>query len=116
MLACAVKRWEPAHTPSCPSARLALPIKDFDISCYAWRRSTQCHIHQLRLVGSTAVSGSSVPEYLSAEFLSETAVVLREQIPLSHVGVDLRGVFATINAEKPGKKKQNMSLLSEAAL
>jgi hypothetical protein len=42
--------------------------------------------------------------------------VLREQIPRSHIGVDPRGVFATINAEKPGKKEQNMPLLSDTAL
>lgn len=53
MLACAVKRWEPAHTPFARSA-LRCPPRNSTTSRVTHGTATKCRIHQLRPVGSTA--------------------------------------------------------------
>lgn len=91
MLACAAKRWEPAQTSFARSA-LFCPPRNSTTSRVTHGTATKCRIHQLRPVGSTALSGNSVPEDCPPNALSEVSAVLREQMPDSLVGVDPRGL------------------------
>lgn len=66
MLACAVKRWEPAQTPFARPTLLC-PPRSSTISCVTHGTATKCRIRQLRPLGSTAFSGNSASEDLPAE-------------------------------------------------
>lgn len=93
MLACAVKRWEPALDVLCPPCS-ALPTKEFgDISCHAWSGNKMPYSFAPpgRIDSTQRQFGIRRPAHRTV--LSETSVVLREQMSGLRIGVDPRDLL-----------------------